>query len=226
MFKKNFAFIMAAFMALTIASPTMAFARRGADDNGFDDHGGNHSENHFSDDKNYGLDFSKKHRGGESDHSLAPRGIVMGEVMTKTATGFTIKGRKDVVYTVDASTATITKIPNTAIVLVDIVVGDHVSVQGTKTNTNISATKVFVIPQNLRKAEAKGVVTAISGNDITMTTKRGKSVTVKVDGSTQILKEHHQATTLSDIVVGSKLKVHGTWDSILNILNAVKIKIK
>ena len=224
MFKKNFAFIMAAFMAITIATPAMAFARRGGDDNGSDDHG--RMEDHFSDDRSYGLDFSKRHHEGESDDSLAPRGIVKGAILTKTATGFTVKGRRDVVYTVDTSTAAIIKIPNTTITLADLAVGDYVSVLGTKTDTNISATRVFVIPENFRKAEAKGTVTAVSGNDITMTTKKGKTVTVKVDGSTQILKEHHQSALLSDIIVGSKLKVHGTWDSILNILNAVRIKIK
>lgn len=223
MFKKYFSYTMAAFMALTIATPAMAFARRGADD-GMGNHG--MMEDHFSDDRSYGLNFSKHHHEGEVDDSLAPRGIVKGAIITKTANGFTVKGRKDVVYTVDTTSATIIKIPNTTIALADLMVGDFVSVLGTKTDTNISAVRVFLIPENLRKAEAKGTVTAVSGNDVTIQTKKGKTVTVKVDSSTQILGDHHEPATLSDIIVGSKLKVKGTWDSILNILNAVRIKIK
>lgn len=224
MFKRNFAFIIAAFMAITIASPAMAFARRGADDNHFDDHG--MMEDHFSDDRSFGLDFSKRHHEGESDDSLAPRGIVKGTIVSKTTNGFTVKGRKDVVYTVDTTNATIIKIPNTTITLADLMVGDFVSVLGTKTDVNVSATKVFVVPTNLRKAEAKGTVTAINGNDITMQTKKGKTVIVKADSSTQIMGDDHEPATLSDIIVGSKLKVKGTWDSILNVLNAIRIKIK
>ncbi len=232
MFKKTFIVTMVAVMALAVAAPSIAFASRGSDDDDNDDRRGrsedrrSDDDDHFSDDKIFGLDFSRKHREGRVDDSIAPRGAVKGQVVTKTDTGFTLEGRRDSVITVNTSSATFVKLPNTTISLADLVVGDYVVVMGTRTGLNVDATKVMVIPANLRKAEAKGTVTAVSGNDISLLTKKGQTVTVKADANTKISGDHNSPAVVGDIEVGSKLKIHGIWDSITNILNAIRIKIK
>ena len=231
MFKKNFAVTMVAVMFLTLAAPSMVLASKGSDDDGNDDRRGRSEDrrsddDHFSDDKIFGLDFSRKHREGRVDDSIAPRGNVKGKVVTKTDSGFTLEGRRDTITTVNTSAATFVKLPNTTISLADLVVGDYVVVMGTRTGLNVAATKVMVIPANLRKAEAKGTVTAVSGNDISMLTKKGQTVTVKADANTKISGDHNSPAVIGDIEVGSKLKIHGIWDSITNILNAIRIKIR
>jgi hypothetical protein len=225
MFKKNFVLAMAAFMALSAATPALAFARNGSDDN--DDRGRQESRHAKDDERKFGVEIHDDH--GKSDRnkeSLAPKGIAKGKILTKTDTGFTVVGKRDVSYTVNTAGAVITRIPNTVITLADLAVGDFVSVQGTKTDTTIAATKVFVIPVGIHKAEAKGTVTAVNGNTITMLTKKGFTATVNTDANTKFIGEHHTPMTLTDVIVGSKLKVEGIWDTLVNTINAFKVRLK
>lgn len=227
MFKKNFALAMAAFMAFSAVTPALALAKHGSDDNQFEDRRRQESRQVKDDEKRFGVEIDDDH--GKSDRnkeSLAPKGIAKGKILTKTDIGFTVKSKRDVIFTVDTTGAVITRIPNTVISLADLAVGDFVSVQGTKTDTTIAATKVFVIPLGIHKAEVKGTVTAVSGNTITLLTKKGFTATVNTDANTKFSGEHNTPMTLTDVIVGSKLKVEGIWDTVVNTINAFKVKLK
>lgn len=73
--------------------------------------------------------------------------------------------------------------------------------------------------------KVKGTVTAVTGTALTVQDKNGATTAVTTDVNTQITNAGAPAT-LSDITVGTKVKVVGLWDQILNIFTALKIMIK
>jgi hypothetical protein len=80
--------------------------------------------------------------------------------------------------------------------------------------------------ENVRPGKAKGTVTAVSGNTITLQTKNDKTITVNTTAETDVVKADGTTGTTTDIQVGSKLKIWGLWDKITNILSALRIHIR
>ncbi len=126
-------------------------------------------------------------------------------------------------YTVNASSATITKDGATSL-LTNVAVGDMVMVEGTVSGTNVTATAIRdgmpkggagmmggeqnpVIAGNGEPVVA-GTVTTINGNTITITNK--SNVTYSVDATNAKVSENNTVTTLSNIVVGENVVVQGT----------------
>ena len=68
--------------------------------------------------------------------------VVAGNVAAVSGSTITIKNESDTTYTVDATNAKVLK-GNATSTVADIVVGDHVVVQGTVNGTSITATSVF-----------------------------------------------------------------------------------
>ncbi len=156
-----------------------------------------------------------------------PGGIFhKGAVIATSSTGFTLK-EGGTTYTVTTGSAKLVQLPHTVITLSGIAVNDSVSVTGIVSGSTIDASVVFVTKANIKPAAAKGTVTAVSGNTVTVQTKDNKIVTVNTDSNTQVVRKDGTAGTVAtDVTTNSKVKLFGLWDSVLHVFNAIKIKIK
>ncbi len=133
-----------------------------------------------------------------------------------------------IVYTVDASQATVVK-GGVASTVSGIAVGDIVKIQGTVTGTTVLATTIRgeVNKEKEDKKEDKdkkpkptpliqgngqpiiaGTVTAINGTTLTITNK--SNVTYTVDGSTAKVQNKGALSTISTVAVGDNVVVQGT----------------
>jgi hypothetical protein len=123
-----------------------------------------------------------------------------------------------VTITVDSST-TFTRAGQTAS-LSDVQVGSVLNVEGAVTGTTIAATKIeIVLP------ERAGVVTAVNGNSLTLTGFDARTYTIST-GSSTVYQRAGQASTASDIAVGSLISAEGTLSSDGSTLNALEVTIE
>lgn len=177
-------------------------------------HDSNFRANEKSDDDNFGRDISS-----------LPGLFYKGTVTAVSDSGFTMNTRINSTLTVTTSGAKLVRIPRTVITLSDIQVGDKVFVTGTKTDSSVAAFVVYDMSANIKPAKVKGSVTEVNGTTLTVENKKGVITEVATNGDTQIMAEG-QPATLADIGIGTKVKIFGLWDSILNIFNALKIVLK
>lgn len=232
---KKIALSLVAFATIFSLAPALAFAHSGTMDNKvgvmITQHNDNHNHNDNDSDRDQRVDKDREQQKSglkvrDDNKHVAPYGVARGNITAITATGFTLTGKDNSIITVDASSAAVIKIPTQVIPLTDLAVGDYVSVLGTKTDSNVIATKVYMVSANIHKATAKGVVTAVDPNSVTIQTKQGDSVTFVTNTDTNIAYSSDLPAMMSDIVVGSKVKINGIWDSILNIFTAFGIRIR
>ncbi len=161
------------------------------------------------------------------DLSLGGLGIFYkGTVTAVSGNGFMVKSESAGSVTVDTASAKLIRVPRTPMVLADVKVYDRVWVTGTKTGTNIAASVVYVMSENVRPAAAKGTVTAVSNNTVTVQTKNDKTITVQTTADTAVQKADGSAGTTADVQVGATVKLRGLWDKVTNVFSALKIKIK
>jgi len=153
---------------------------------------------------------------------------VRGMVTAKTASSFNVKTKDGTVFTVLINNDTKIVGPfGMGLTLANINVDDTATVKGVASGSQITASMVIVTPKNTHPAVAKGNVTAVSGNTVTLQSQnRGVvySVTVNTNASTTV-QTAGGATTTAAIQVGSKISAKGLWDELLNVLNAIKIRI-
>jgi hypothetical protein len=164
------------------------------------------------------------------DHRGMHRGLfgkmfARGTVTSVGSSSFVIQTKSDTSVTVDASEAKLIRIPNTPITLSDIKAGDRVWVHGVRSDDTIEATTVYDISADVKPAVAKGEVTAIDGDNITIETKHQGEITVTADNNT-VVKQDGEVTASGDIEVGSNVKVFGLWNKITDFFSAVLIKLK
>ena len=224
------------FALFAMSTPTLALASRGGDDDQNDDHGRiemnddrreDRRENHQEDRKENRRE--ERHEGEDDNglhHGLYQGLFYNGVVTAVSSTGFTITSSNNATLTVNTEAAKIIQIPRAVITLSDIAVGDKVHVTGTKVDSVVTASVVYSMPMNSKFAKEKGIVTAVTDTSITIQDKSGETVTVKTDADTQVVDQNGQATTLAEINTGEKVKVFGLWDTVLNIFNAIKIRLK
>lgn len=154
-------------------------------------------------------------------------GGVFGTVTAVNGSTITLTGKNNTTYTVDASTATISKAPTsigtqpTTITIANIAIGDTLMVQGTVSGTAVAAKNIMdgkmPIPP---KPAAVGTVTAINGSVITLTGGGKNNITYTIDASNATITKMAAPTagqrpttttiTLSGIAVGDTLMVQGT----------------
>ena len=145
----------------------------------------------------------------------------MGKVTAISGSTITITNAKtSTTYTVDASNATVTKSGVTSATVSNIVVGDTISVAGTVSGTNVTATTIHdgfgggsggqggFGGRGGFGGGTMGTVTAISGTTLTVTTKSGGVYTV--DASSATVKESGTASAVSDIKVGDTVMIQGS----------------
>lgn len=171
------------------------------------------------------LDNNGKHK-GEDHGGFIQAMFYTGTVTAVSTDGFTILTKNNQTFTVKTDSAKLIMIPRTVISLSDIKVGDKANVTGTLSGVVITASVVYDLSQNLKPAVAKGEVTAVSGNDLTVQVAGAtQSLPVKVDGDTQVVNADKTPATIADVQSGTTVKVIGFWDNILNVFNAIKIKL-
>ena len=105
--------------------------------------------------------------------------------------------------------------------LSDVTAGSVLAVEGTpSSDTSFAATSIeIVLPHR------EGVVTAISGNNLTVTGFDARVYTISVDANTGYARAGKTAT-LSDIAIGSLIDAEGTVGSAPSILSALAITIE
>ncbi len=177
------------------------------------------------------LGLFKDHDGDGDEHEDAKlqfeRGVVTG--LSVSANSFTMTAENGDSFTVNVANAKITTAFKGNIQLADIKVSDKVSVVGEVSGSQINAKAVVVSPANTHPARGGGTVTALSGSSSTLKTENSgivSFVTVNTNASTTVFTKDHATTTLASIQVGSKVRVKGLWDEILNALKAIVVKIK
>ncbi len=210
---------------LTMATPAFALAHGNSKDKNDDNNRSFRAEQRTEDTNEFGVhvyDNNGKHFANLGSLSGM---FYVGTVASVTGSGFTFTTKDNTTLTATTSGAKLIRLPRTEIVLADILVGDKVFITGTKSGSTVTASVVYDMSKNLKPAKAKGTVTAVNGNTVTVQTKDNKTATVIVDQDTVVKTGDHQTGTTADITVGSKVKVTGLWNTILNVLNAIKVKI-
>jgi len=146
----------------------------------------------------------------------------MGAITAISGTNITIEDKQaGTTYTIDASSATITKHAkpatqgaaptSTTISASDLAVGDMVVVQGTVSGTTVTATSIETGrgggPGGMRGPRGVfGTVASVSGSTITVTGKDGKTYTVD---ATSAKASKVETINVSDIQVGDTVGVDG-----------------
>lgn len=181
---------------------------------------------------NNNRDKEKNDKRDRDDHGMKVGGFLpslfySGKVTSVSGDSFVIETKNNQSFTVQTSSAKIIQIPRTVISTSDIAVGDSVNVTGTKSGVMITASVVYSLSQNLKPAMAKGTVTAKTADTlIVQSSIEGTApFTVNVDGDTKVMNSDHTEATLADINTESEVKVVGFWDNVLNVFNAIKIKL-
>lgn len=152
-----------------------------------------------------------------------------GNVTAVNGSVLTVVNGKNETFTINAQSAKVIKLPHTSVALSDVKVGDKVWVNGDKNGTVITASVVYTMNANTLPAKAAGTVTAVNGNNVTIQTKNNKTVTVAVDGNTEVVKANPGSTptpaTTADIKVGTEIKSTGLWDKVVKVFSAIKVKL-
>jgi hypothetical protein len=130
------------------------------------------------------------------------------------------------VYTVDATSAKVTRKFGGTMQLTDIQTGDSLSVRGLVDGTNVTASAIRDMSQQQRNGTFSGTVSALSGASFTIQSRSRGSQTVNTD-STTIFNKNGQTDSngISDISVGSTVTATGLWDNTQNTIAATKVNL-
>lgn len=146
-----------------------------------------------------------------------------------TLTVYTGWGTAGQTYTVDISQASLTRRYNYGATLAEISVGDFISFTGTIDKSVaglvVKADKVKDHSIQRHIPEHDGTVTAKSGSSLTVTLKNSSQSTIVMTTATTTIQKNGATSSLSDIVVGSRLTIFGLLNNVQNTLNATSIKI-
>lgn len=189
---------------------------------------GDNDDNDNNGFKLFGKNFDRNgdHKGRGWAFGLLDSGFYHGTVTAESSSSLTIETKKGSSLTVDADSAKVIQLPNIEAELSDISVGDRVKVTGHKTSdSEIEASVIYFLPAHMKPAKAKGTVTASSSNSLTVETKSGETLNVNTTADTQIVGDDHEELAMADIETGAKVKLFGLWDSLLNVFNAIKIRL-
>ena len=216
---RKFARFAAGVALVTLLVPSLALAHGGRGNGDDDDEGG---------DDGRGRGFL--HIGGNVGWRF--HRARTGTVNSVGSSSFQMTVKDGTVFTVNVPDADIVNAFGVTIQLADIQVNSRAVVKGSVEGTTIDASKVLITPPDTHPAAARGAVTAVSGNNFTIESQHHGveySVNVTTDSNTQFQTGGGTTTasgTIADVQVGAKVKIRGLWDEILNILRAIKVRIK
>lgn len=110
-------------------------------------------------------------------------------------------------------------------------VGDLIAVSGTVTDDEGAARAIdasFVLAIDADYAAAHGTITAVddAGGTITVATKHQGDVTVAVDSATTIQDRDGDSGVFADLVVGTRVRIQGLWNSLHDLVTAAAVRVK
>ena len=167
------------------------------------------------------LGHHKRHMDGEIVGKL----FFKGTVSDITATGFTLTLKDGETYTVDADSATFMKAGDDSFTLADLTTDAAVMVVGTKNEGTIDATFVSVVSDDMQIARTSGTITEVNDDSFVVQTTDDTTITVNTTDDTVFVNEDGETVNESDVEVGMTAKIAGLWDSVLNVFNAIKVKL-
>lgn len=147
-----------------------------------------------------------------------------GTVSSISGNTFTLAANNGATYTVDASAAKTHRRFGAIMQVVDIQAGDSVVIKGTAEGSNIKALVIRDTSLQAKNGVFSGKVVAVNGSSFTVQSGARGSQTVNTDSIT-VFKKNGQAAQLSDIVVGSQVRVTGVWDKTNNNIFAKFVNV-
>lgn len=148
-------------------------------------------------------------------------GFTSGVITAVTASSVTLQSNGGTSTTFSYTTDTTIKAAShdsLALTSADLVVGEHAGVEFNSTATT-TAVQVWV-----ELAEVDGTVTAISGDNITVSDHQGITHLILV-GATTTYNNAGVAATLADVVVGAHIRAEGLVDANGTTLDALNVDI-
>ncbi len=155
------------------------------------------------------------------------KGIPTWTVKVTAVSGSTVTATaKNVVYTIDDSSATTTRRYGGKMMAADIQVNDQLEVRGTLNGTSIAATWIQDNSLQAKNGTFVGVVKSIDATNYSLSFQsRARGMQTVTWTSTTTVKKNGQPAQASDIVVGSTLRATGVWDRTNHNLTASNIDI-
>ncbi|MDB5238528.1 MAG: hypothetical protein JWM46_798 [Candidatus Kaiserbacteria bacterium] len=159
-----------------------------------------------------------EHKSATSTNAQIKTGV-SGTVTAVNGSTITLRGSDNVLYTINAGSASFVGAGDFNVSLADIRVGDTLVVRGTVSGTTVTATKIADqairarVFLNAIGAAGAGVVTSVNGSSFTVTPiGRNATTTVTTNGSTSYLV-NGTASTSAALTVGSRVLIVGTTTS-------------
>jgi hypothetical protein len=187
---------------------------------------------HQGDDRKGGDDQKREDRMDRQERKLEDRvGLTFGLGTVTSVDGriITATSKKDpsITWTIDTDSNTTFAYRGDR----TIDVGDRIAVAGNVTDNEGPARTIdasFVLVVDADYAQVKGTVTAVddAADTVTVSTKHQGDVTVAVNGSTTISDRDGDAGTFSSLVVGTKVRIQGLWNSLHNLVTAATVRVK
>lgn len=153
--------------------------------------------------------------------SSGQMGFVYGTVTTVTSSMVTIQAKDGTSTTFSYTTSTDVKAlgdPSATLTTSDLAVGEHA---GVSYDSSAATTAVTIY---IKLAHISGVVTAVSGNNITVHDHQGFTRLILVSGTT-VYSQNGGAATLAAVVVGVHIKAEGIVDTNGTTLDALTVDI-
>ena len=147
-----------------------------------------------------------------------------GTVSSVSGSMFTLAANNGATYTVDASAAKTHRRFGAMMQVGDIQAGDNVVVKGTADGSTIKASVIRDTSLQAKNGVFSGKVTAVNGSSFTVQSGARGAQTVNTD-STTVFKKNGQTAQLSDVVVGSQVRVTGVWDKTNNNIAAKFVNV-
>ncbi len=151
-------------------------------------------------------------------HQSKSSAVTRGDVTAVTSTSLTVSGRDGVLTTFLVTPTTIFSEGRTQATFANVSVGEQVSVLVSPSSPT-TALRVSVM-----LSRVEGVVTAVSGDAITVKSHHGDVQTIAVSTSTTFSMRNNSAT-LADVVVGARVRAEGVADVATSTLNASAVQI-
>jgi Domain of unknown function (DUF5666) len=150
---------------------------------------------------------------------------VQGRVSAVSGDNITLTKHDGLALSVVASSATTFTLGDASATLSDVTVGSWIRARGVvDTSANALDPLHIHIAMAGRAAYVIGTVSAVSGEDITLTLPNGLKVSVVANGATTFTKGG-KAATLADVIVGARIEAIGTVDTTANALDATRVRI-
>ncbi len=161
---------------------------------------------------------------GPSASTSVHLSIWTGTVSSVSGNTFTLAANNGATYTVDASAAKTHRRFGAIMQVADLQPGDSVVVKGMADGSNIKAQVIRDTSLQAKNGVFSGKVAAINGSSFTVQSGARGSQTVNTDSAT-VFKKNGQAAQLSDVVVGSQVRVTGVWDKANNNISAKFVNV-